>query len=56
MVLSRISEAGMALLDKLDAPLLETHHLLLGHLGSEKLRKLLGLLSEARQHGALEHS
>jgi len=48
MVLTRISDAGLSLLAQLDAPVLETHHLLLGHLGPEKLKMLLGLLEEAR--------
>ena len=52
MVLTRITEAGLALLAQLDAPLLETHHLLLGHLGPEKLKTLLGLLGDARRSGA----
>lgn len=49
MVLTRITEVGLALLAQLDAPLLETHHLLLGHLGPEKLKTLLRLLEEARR-------
>jgi DNA-binding MarR family transcriptional regulator len=49
MVSTRITQAGMELLAQLDAPLLETHHLLLGHLGPEKLRVLLGLLETARE-------
>lgn len=52
MVLTRITQAGMALLAQLDAPILETHHLLLGQLGPEKLRTLLALLNEARRPGA----
>lgn len=52
MILTRITEAGLALLAQLDTPLLETHHLLLGHLGPEKLKALLGLLEEARRPGA----
>jgi len=52
MVLTRITETGLALLAQLDAPVLETHHLLLGHLGPEKLKNLLGLLDEARRPGA----
>ena len=49
MILTRITEAGLALLAQLDAPVLETHHLLLGHLGPEKLKTLLRLLEEARR-------
>ena len=52
MVLTRITEAGLALLGQLDAPVLETHHLLLGHLGPDKLRALLELLDDARRPGA----
>lgn len=51
IVLTRITAAGLALLAQLDAPLLETHHLLLGHLGPERLKTLLGLLDEARRLG-----
>ncbi len=51
MVLTRISEAGLKLLEQLDGPVLETHRLLLGHLGPEKLRNLLKLLEEARRPG-----
>jgi DNA-binding MarR family transcriptional regulator len=49
MVLTRITEAGQKLLAQLDAPVLDAHHLLLGHLGPEKLRNLLKLLEEARR-------
>ena len=52
MVLTRITEAGLTLLGQLDAPVLETHHLLLGHLGPNKLRSVLELLDEARRPGA----
>jgi DNA-binding MarR family transcriptional regulator len=52
MVLTRITEAGLKLLAQLDGPVLDAHHLLLGHLGSEKLRNLLKLLDEARRQGA----
>jgi DNA-binding MarR family transcriptional regulator len=48
MVLTRITQAGQKLLAQLDAPVLDAHHLLLGHLGPEKLRNLLTLLGEAR--------
>lgn len=51
MVLTRISEAGLKLLEQLDRPVLETHRLLLGHLGPEKLRNLLELLEAARLSG-----
>ena len=47
MVLTRITEAGASLLAQLDGPVLETHRLLLGHLGPEKLRALKSLLQEA---------
>ena len=51
VVFARITEPGLALLAQLDAPVLETHHLLLGHLGPEKLKTLLGLLEKARRPG-----
>ncbi len=47
MILTRITEAGLALLTQLDGPVLETHRLLLGHLSPEKLRMLKSLLEEA---------
>ena len=49
MVLTRITEAGQKLLAQLDGPVLDAHHLQLGHLGPEKLRNLLKLLEEARR-------
>ncbi len=52
IVLTRITEAGLALLAQLDAPVLETHHLLLGHLGPDRLRTLLQLLDDARRPAA----
>lgn len=52
MVLTRITEVGLALLAQLDAPVLETHNLLLGHLGPDRLRTLLELLDDARRPGA----
>jgi DNA-binding MarR family transcriptional regulator len=51
MVLTRITEAGLKLLAQLEGPILDAHHLLLGHLGPEKLRNLLKLLEEARRQG-----
>jgi len=48
MVLTRITKSGMELLKQLDAPVLDAHHLQLGHLGPEKLRNLLKMLEEAR--------
>ena len=51
VVLTRITAAGLRLLAQLDSPVLEAHRLLLGHLGSEKLRNLLRLLEEARHSG-----
>ena len=48
MVLTRITEIGRKLLKQLDSPILDAHHLQLGHLGPEKLRNLLKLLEEAQ--------
>jgi DNA-binding MarR family transcriptional regulator len=48
IVRARITEKGVALLDELDQPVEETLHGLLGHLGPEKLRRLVRLLEEAR--------
>jgi DNA-binding MarR family transcriptional regulator len=49
MVLTRITEAGQKLLAQLDIPVLDAHHLQLGHLGPGKLRNLMNLLEEARR-------
>ena len=49
MVLTRITDAGLQLLSRLDAPVLDAHHLLLGHMGPDKLRALLALLQEAHR-------
>ena len=49
MVLTRITEAGLNLVSKLDAPVLDAHALQLGHLGQQKLKTLLALLQEARK-------
>lgn len=49
VVWARITDAGLRLLAQLDAPILDVHHMQLGHLGPEKLRKLLSLLKEARR-------
>jgi DNA-binding MarR family transcriptional regulator len=48
MVLTRITDAGLKLLAQLDGPILDAHHLQLGHLGPEKLKGLLALLQDAR--------
>lgn len=47
VVKARITERGLALLAKLDEPMSALHHRQLGHLGSEKLERLLALLEEA---------
>ncbi|HET9210443.1 MAG TPA: MarR family transcriptional regulator [Thermoanaerobaculia bacterium] len=48
IVRARITEKGLALLDRLDAPVEEVLGRLLGSLGPAKLRTLAGLLEEAR--------
>jgi DNA-binding MarR family transcriptional regulator len=48
MVLTRITAEGLELLARLDEPVRETHRRQLGHLGRASLRKLAGLLEEAR--------
>jgi len=48
VVTSRISQAGLALLDELDDPLQTTIRRLLGHMGEGRLRSLAELLDEAR--------
>lgn len=48
VVTSRISQAGLALLDELDEPLQTTIRRLLGHMGEGRLKSLAELLDEAR--------
>ena len=48
VVTSRISQAGLALLDELDEPLQTTIGRLLGHMGEGRLKALAELLDEAR--------
>lgn len=49
LVATRITDSGMALLDKLDAPVFEMHRELLGHMSEEQLRTLIELLAVARE-------
>ena len=49
LVLTRITDAGLKLLAQLDTPILDAHHLQLGHMGPQKLRTLVDLLREARR-------
>ncbi|WP_216320454.1 MarR family winged helix-turn-helix transcriptional regulator [Deinococcus aestuarii] len=51
VVLTCITGRGRAILADLDQPLAELHRAQLGHLGSQRLRQLLGLLGEASAHG-----
>ena len=48
MVLTRITQEGLALLARLDLPVQEAHRKQLGHLGGERLRELAELLSACR--------
>ena len=45
VVLARITKDGLELLAKLDHPVRDTHRRLLGHLGAERLRRLMNLLA-----------
>ena len=49
MVMTRITSEGLELLARLDGPVQEAHQIQLGHLGRQKLRTLMELLTEARQ-------
>jgi DNA-binding MarR family transcriptional regulator len=51
IVLTRITSAGLALLARLDGPVLKAHWNQLGHLGPKNLRKLSELLRQARKGG-----
>ncbi len=48
IVLSRITPGGLELLAQLDAPMQETHHRMLGHLGGQRLAQLSELLAACR--------
>jgi DNA-binding MarR family transcriptional regulator len=48
MVLTRITDAGLELLARLDAPVQETHRAQMGHLGGERLQALVELVRAAR--------
>ena len=48
MVMARITEDGLKLLDRLDEPVQVTHRRQLGHLGQERLQALAELLGVAR--------
>jgi DNA-binding MarR family transcriptional regulator len=50
MISTRITDAGLELLKRLDQPLLEMHEKQLGHLGKKKLGELLTLLEGVRGH------
>jgi DNA-binding MarR family transcriptional regulator len=49
LVNTRISDAGLDLLAKLDKPIGEAHEKQLGHMTKAELRTLIGLLEKARQ-------
>ena len=48
VVTTRITQAGLALLEEVGAPLEAEQRRLLGHMGAERLRALADLLDEAR--------
>ncbi|MBZ5719512.1 MAG: MarR family transcriptional regulator [Acidobacteriia bacterium] len=50
VITTRITPAGLELLEKLDRPMHEFHLQLLGRLGERQLRSLLRLLEAAREH------
>jgi DNA-binding MarR family transcriptional regulator len=49
VVVTRITEKGRRLVDRLDEPVSQLHRVQLGHLGKEKLAALAELLEEARE-------
>jgi DNA-binding MarR family transcriptional regulator len=49
VITTRITPAGLALLEGLDRPIEEFNRRMLGHLGEQQLRTLLGLLETARE-------
>ena len=51
-VVTQITAAGLALLERLDEPMQAIHHQQLGHLGPNRLLELRRLLMECRQEPA----
>jgi DNA-binding MarR family transcriptional regulator len=49
-VFCRITKSGLALLDQLDAPMLEASNSALGHLKKHELASLIDLLDRTREH------
>lgn len=49
LVNTRITRAGLALLERLEDPIAAVHRRQLGHLGARRLRELIDLLAEARR-------
>lgn len=49
-MLTFLTDAGRAVLAQLDAPIAAEHERQLGHLGEERLRSLIALVTLARQH------
>jgi DNA-binding MarR family transcriptional regulator len=49
MIITRITDVGLELLQKLDEPVMELHERQLGHLGKGKLEELLTLLERVRE-------
>ncbi len=50
VVVARITRAGLERIAPLDAVMERLHRRQVGHLGERKLRTLIGLLAEAREH------
>jgi len=48
-VLTRITRAGVGLLDDVEERIDQIHHAQLGHLNEAQLRKLIGLLADVRR-------
>ena len=48
-VLTRITRAGLGLLDDVEERIDQIHHAQLGHLNEAQLRKLIGLLADVRR-------
>jgi DNA-binding MarR family transcriptional regulator len=49
LVSTKITPAGLKLLEQLDEPVVEMHRKLLGHMAPEQLRSLIELLAVARE-------
>ena len=49
VIVARLTDEGLRLVEEIDRPILELTRSLLGHMGERRLKALIGLLEEARE-------